>query len=167
MNVGSNVGYNSTVGIATSEMNSDQTFCGFQLQLVCVPFSFSKSWEKTGVGLSTMLSSYNIYMRGETFIKVLPLQQHLCKQKPQHARSCMSRCLTAVPVPRELSAQPGKQKMEERHSKSPCAGHWESQDLGKAIPVPQIWSHSKGLLSLAKANQLLNNSKKLFCGNPK
>lgn len=41
-NVGSNVGYNSMVGIAISEMNSDQTFCGFQLQLVCVP-SFSQS----------------------------------------------------------------------------------------------------------------------------
>lgn len=113
MNVSSNVGYNSTVGIATSEMNSDQTFCGFQLQLVCVSFSFSMTWERTGVGLSAMLSSYNnICVRGETFIKVLPLQQHLCKQKPQHARSCMSRCLTTVPVPRELSAQPGKEKME-------------------------------------------------------
>lgn len=128
-------------------------FCGFQLQLVSVPFSFSKSWERTGVGLSTVLSSYNnIYMRGETFIKVLPLQQHLCKQKPQHARSCTSRCLTTVPVPRELSAQPGKQKLEERHRKSLCAGHWESQDLEKAIPVPQILRHSKGLLSLAKAS---------------
>lgn len=121
-NVGSNVGYNSTVGIATSEMNSDQTFCGFQLQLVCVPFSFSKSWERTGVGLSTMLSSFNNnYMRGETFIKVLPLQQHLCKQS-----RCTSRCLTAAPVPRELSAQTGKQKMEERDRKNPCADHWES-----------------------------------------
>lgn len=157
-NVGSNVGCNSTVGVATSEMHSDQTFCGFQLQLVCVPFSFSKSWETTGVGLSTMLSSYsNVYMRGETFFKMLPLQQHLCKQKAQHARSCTSRCLTPAPVPRELSAQPGKQKVEERHRKSPCAGHWEIQDLWKAIPVPQILSRSKGLLSLAKANQPLNN----------
>lgn len=40
--VGSNVGYNSMVGIATSEMNSDQTFCGFQLQLVCVSPLFLK-----------------------------------------------------------------------------------------------------------------------------
>jgi len=122
-NVGSNVGYKSTVGIATSEVNSDQTFCGFQLQLVCVPFSFSKSWERTGVGLSTTFSSYNnIYRRGETFINMLPLQQHLCKQKPQHARSCKSRCLTTVPVPSKLSAQPGKQKMEERiRKKRRCA----------------------------------------------
>lgn len=92
------------------------------------PFSFSKSWERTGVGFSTILTSYNnVYMRGETFIKVLPLQQHVCKQKPQHARGCMSRCLTTVPVPRELSAQPCKQKLEERHRKSPCL--WGS--LGK------------------------------------
>lgn len=40
MNAGSNVGYKSMVGTATSRMNSDKTFCGFQLQLVYVPFSF-------------------------------------------------------------------------------------------------------------------------------
>lgn len=128
--------------MATSEMNSDQTFCGFQLQLVRVPFSFSKSWERTGVGLSTVLSSYkNIYMRGETFIKGLPLQQHLCKQKDQHARSHTSRCLTTVPVPRKLSAQPGKQKMEERHEKSCCAGHLETQGMGKGTGSPDLDPH--------------------------
>lgn len=40
MNVGSDVDYNRMVGIATSWVNSDQTFCGFQLQLVRVPFAF-------------------------------------------------------------------------------------------------------------------------------
>lgn len=33
------------------------------------PFSFSKSWERTGVGFSTIPTSYNnVYMRGETLI---------------------------------------------------------------------------------------------------
>lgn len=132
------------------------------------PFSFSKSWERTGVGFSTILTSYNnIYMRGETFIKVLPLQQHVCKRKPQHARSCVSRCLTTVPVPRELSAQPCKKKLEQRHRKSPCVGHCERLDLGNANPFSWILSHSTSLLSLAKANQPLNDSKKLFCVNTK
>lgn len=149
-NVGSNVGYNSTVGIATSEMNSDQTFCGFQLQLVCVLFSFSKSWERTGVGLSTMLSSYNnIYMRRETFINVLPLQQHLCKQKPQNARNCKSRCLTTVPASRELSGQPGKQKMEETHKKSLCGLLvteqivWKARIWGRQVQFTRSWATTR------------------------
>lgn len=127
------------------------------------PFSFSKSWERTGVGFSTILTSYNnVYMRRETFINVLPLQQYVCKQKPQHARSCMSRCLTTVPVPRVLSAQPCKKKLLERHRRSPSVGHWERLDLGKANPFSQILSQSTSLLSLAKANQPLNNSKEII-----
>lgn len=166
--VGSSVGYNSMAGIPTSEMSSDQTFSVSQLQLVCISLLFLKVLGEEGVGFSTMLNGYNnIYMRGETFTNLLPLQQHVFEQKPQHARSCLSRCLTTVPVPRELSAQPCKKKLKNRPRKSPCVGHWERLDLGKANPFSWIFSQSTSLLSLAKDDQSLNSSKKLFCGNMK
>lgn len=78
--VGSNVGYNSMVGIATSEMNFDETFCGFQLQLVCVSLLFLEVLGEDRCGIFYNTHHYNnVYMRRETIINMLPLQQHICK----------------------------------------------------------------------------------------
>lgn len=136
----------------------------------------SKSWERAGVGLSKMLSSYNnIYMRMETFIEKLPLQQHLCKQPIQCAQDCTFRCLAKVLVSQSSQTNEASRKWRrEASTKSPWR-HLMTEQVTKTVRVwerqfqfPRPWPTSciqdaeqglwTGLWSLAKTSQLLDKS---------
>lgn len=137
MNVGSNVGYNSTVGIATSEMNSDQTFVVSSCSWFVFP-SLSQWPERGQVWDFLQCSAVIITFAWE--------RRHLLKCS--HCSSTYVNRNPSMPGAARIGVwqqclSPGSSQPSQARRKwrIPCAGWWESQDLGKAMPVPQILSH--------------------------
>lgn len=132
------------------------------------PFSFLKSWERTDVGFSTILTIIITFIwEGRQLLTCYHCSSTYVNRNPSMPGAAWGGVWQECLSPGSSQHSPCKNRLQERHMKSPCVGHCERLDLGKANPFSQISSHSMSLLSLAKANQPPNNAKKLFCESTK
>lgn len=100
------------------------------------PFSFLKSWERTDVGFSTILTIIITFIwEGRQLLTCYHCSSTYVNRNPSMPGAAWGGVLTTVPVPRELSAQPmQEQTAGETYEESLCRSLGEiGSGEGKSI----------------------------------